>query len=493
MRLYKMLGSVPLLSVIAGCVVGPTYQVPTPATSSQAVLPQFQASLPKPAAAASGVSDLTRWWSQFDDPLVSELVATAQASNPSVAQALARIAQARATAVSSGSALYPALAANASSVRSRSLSGGTGDTAFISTSSSATFDASWELDLFGGKRKAADAANARVFARNADWYGARVSLAAEVGSTLVNYRACVAITAMLEQDLKSREQTSQLTALKVKAGFTAPADGALINGSTADARQKLIVQRADCDLDIKALVALTDIPEPSLRTKLALNQHLPQPRDIAVESVPAQALSQRPDIAVAERELAAASAEINVAQADRYPNISLLGSIGVGGLRFNGQNAHTNTWSFGPSLNLPLFDAGRRKAQVDLAQARYDEVYAGYQLQVRTAAREIEEALVRLDAAARREDDAALAAREYESYFHANDDKFKAGSGSLFELEDARRTFLAAQQTQISVQREHVTAWIALYKALGGGWRNDKEQAAIPAATPATAPNTDRS
>jgi outer membrane protein TolC len=139
-----------------------------------------------------------------------------------------------------------------------------------------------------------------------------------------------------------------------------------------------------------------------------------------------------------------------------------------------------------------LFDAGRRKAEVDLAQARYDEAYAGYQLQVRTAAREIEEALVRLDAAARREDDAALAAREYENYFRANDDKFKAGSGSLFELEDARRTFLAAQQTQISVQREHVTAWIALYKALGGGWRNDKEQAAIPV-TPATAPNTDRS
>jgi NodT family efflux transporter outer membrane factor (OMF) lipoprotein len=496
MRLYKMLGSVPLLSVIAGCVVGPTYQVPSPATSSQAVLPQFQASLPQPAAAspssASGVTDLTRWWSQFDDPLVSELIATAQANNPSLAQALARIAQARATAVSSGSALYPSLAANASSIRSRALSGSSGDVALITTSNNASFDASWELDLFGGKRKAADAANARVFARNADWYGARVSLAAEVGSTLVNYRACVAITAMLEQDLKSREQTSQLTVLKVKAGFTAPADGALINGSTADARQKLIVQRADCDLDIKALVALTDIPEPALRTKLALNQRLPQPRDIVVESVPAQALSQRPDIAVAERELAAASAEINVAQANRYPNISLLGSIGVAGLRFNGQSAHTNTWSFGPSLNLPLFDAGRRKAEVDLAQARYDEAYAGYKLQVRTAAREIEEALVRLDAAARREDDAALAAREYENYFRANDDKFKAGSGSLFELEDARRTFLAAQQTQISVQREHVTAWIALYKALGGGWRNDKEQAAIPA-TPATAPNTDRS
>ncbi|AEK63533.1 efflux transporter outer membrane subunit [Collimonas fungivorans] len=493
MRLFKMLGSVPLLSVIAGCVVGPTYQEPSPATSSQAVLPQFQASLPP--TAANGAANLTDWWSQFDDPLVSELVATAQASNPSLAQALARIAQARAAAGSAGSALFPSVAADASSMRSKSLTGttGLGSASIITTNSTAAFDASWELDLFGGKRKTAEAANARVFARNADWYGAKVSLAAEVGSTLVNYRACVAIAAMLAQDLKSREQTAQLTALKVKAGFTAPADGALINGSTADARQKLVVQRTECDLDVKALVALTDIAEPALRTKLAVNERLPTPRGFVVESVPAQALSQRPDIAVAERELAAASAEINVAQANRYPSLSLLGSIGIGGFRFDGSSSRSDTWSFGPSLKLPLFDAGLLRAQVDLARGRYDEAYAGYQLQVRTAAREIEEALVRLDAAARREDDAALAAKEYESYFRANDDKFKAGSGSLFELEDARRTFLSAQQTQISVQREHVTAWIALYKALGGGWRNGKEQAAVTPATPARAPDTDRS
>ncbi|AMO97116.1 efflux transporter, outer membrane factor (OMF) lipo, NodT family protein [Collimonas fungivorans] len=495
MRLFKMLGSVPLLSVIAGCVVGPTYQEPTPATSSQAVLPQFQASLPPTAANGNAAANLTDWWSQFDDPLVSELVATAQASNPSLAQALARIAQARAAAGSAGSALFPSVAADASSTRSKSLSGttGLGSASIITTNSTAAFDASWELDLFGGKRKTAEAANARVFARNADWYGAKVSLAAEVGSTLVNYRACVATAAMLAQDLKSREQTAQLTALKVKAGFTAPADGALINGSTADARQKLVVQRTECDLDIKALVALTDIPEPALRTKLAVNERLPTPRGFVVESVPAQALSQRPDIAVAERELAAASAEINVAQANRYPSLSLLGSIGIGGFRFDGSSSRSDTWSFGPSLKLPLFDAGLLRAQVDLARGRYDEAYAGYQLQVRSAAREIEEALVRLDAAARREDDAALAAKEYESYFRANDDKFKAGSGSLFELEDARRTFLSAQQTQISVQREHVTAWIALYKALGGGWRNGKEQAAVPPATPAGTPGTDRS
>src|SRR5471032_1434304 len=145
MRLLQILGSVPLLSAIAGCVVGPTYQVPTPAVSSKAVLPEFQTKLPTPAA-DGGTTDLTRWWSQFDDPLVGELVAAVEAGNPTLAQALARIAQARANAASSGSALYPSLAANASSIRSRSFSG---ETAYVATSNSATFDASWELDLFG--------------------------------------------------------------------------------------------------------------------------------------------------------------------------------------------------------------------------------------------------------------------------------------------------------------------------------------------------------
>lgn len=472
MRFLKILGSVPLLSVIAGCVVGPAYQEPSPAASSKAVLPQFQASLPTQSAIDGGMTDLTRWWSQFDDPLMGELVTVAQTTNPTVAQALARIAQARAVAKSTGSARYPSLDANANSTRSKSLSS---NVSVVSTASNATFDAAWEIDLFGGKQKSADAANARLSARTADWHGARIALAAEVGNTLVNYRACIATAAMLAQDLTSREQTAQLTALKIKAGFTAPADGALINASTADARQKLIVQRADCDLDVKALVALTDIAEPDLRAKLAASTRLPQPSGIVVDAIPAQALLQRPDIAVAERELAAASADVNVAQADRYPRISLLGSIGVAGLRLDGQSVRSNTWSFGPSINLPVFDAGRRKAEVNLAQARYDEAYAGYQLRVRNAVRGIEEALVRLDAAARREADAASAARDYENYYRANDDKFKAGNGSLFELEDARRTFLAAQQTVIGVQREHVTAWIALYKALGGGWRKETE------------------
>ncbi len=462
MRLYQMMVSIPLLTVIAGCVVGPTYQVPSPTSASQAVLPQFQANLP---TTAKGTSDLVNWWAQFDDPLMAELVDTALTNNPTVAQALARVAQARAQASANG--LYPKLNADASSSRSNNISIGQ---SIPSTYSTATFDATWELDLFGGIRKGNEAADDRYLARQADWHGSRVTLAAEVGTDLVNYRACVATAAVLAENVSSSQQTTQLTELKVKAGFTAPADGSLSNATTADAKQRLTQQLAECDLDIKALVELTDIAEPTLRSKLAANQRLPQPRDFTVTAIPAKALSQRPDIAAAERDLAASSANINVAEAKRYPSISLLGSIGVLGLHLDGTTQRSNAWSFGPTFTLPIMDGGQRKADVALAQATYDEAYAKYQAQVRGAVREIEGALVQLDANTRRENDAADSARDYERYFHANDDKFKAGSGSLLDLEEARRTSLIAQQTLIGIQRDRINAWIALYKALGGGW-----------------------
>ncbi|MET0267058.1 MAG: efflux transporter outer membrane subunit, partial [Duganella sp.] len=353
-------------------------------------------------------------------------------------------------------------------------------------------DASWEIDLFGARAKAAEAAGARWQAREADWHVTRVSLAAEVAATLVDYRACRVSADILVQDLQSREAVARLTAEALKTGYMPRAEGFLSDASAASARERLIAQRAECDLDVKALVALTGLSEADLRTRLDAppvaataatanaTPGLPRPAALVVESVPAQVLAQRPDIAAAERELAAAAAEINVAEAQRYPSLSLRGSIGVGRLSSGGVSGSADTWSFGPaSLSLPLFDGGRRRAAVAEAQGRYDEQAGVYRQRVRDAVREIEEALVRLDAAARRETDADIAAREYQRYFQAGDEKFRAGASNMLDLEEARRNSLSARLTQVGVQRERVQAWIALYKALGGGWQ--------PATLPATA------
>jgi NodT family efflux transporter outer membrane factor (OMF) lipoprotein len=297
-----------------------------------------------------------------------------------------------------------------------------------------------------------------------------VSLAAEVGGTYVAYRACNRLAQVLTDDTASREQTAKIIGLRTTAGFDAPADARLAQSSAADARQRLIAQRAECDLNIKALVSLTGVTEPQIREQLGRGENMPEPARFGVLSVPARLIAQRPDVAATERELAAASEEIGVAQANRLPRISLLGSIGIAGVRLGGNTSDQSTWSFGPSISLPLFDAGRRKAGVDAAQARYEEAQAGYVQRVRLAVREVEEALVRLDSATRRQADAQAASADYEAFFAATESRFKAGAASVLDLEDARRTQLAARQAFVGVQRERLAAWIALYKALGGGW-----------------------
>ena len=187
--------------------------------------------------------------------------------------------------------------------------------------------------------------------------------------------------------------------------------------------------------------------------------------------MPADALAQRPDVFSAARDVAAASADVGSADAQRYPRLSLGGSIGASNFRSSGVSASLSTWSIGPlALSVPLFDGGRRAADVQAAQARYDEAAALYRAKVRQAVREVEEALVSLQSTAAREGDAQTAVAGYRAAFTGTEARFQSGLASLVELEDARRSQLAAQTTQISLQRERLSAWVALYRAMGGGW-----------------------
>jgi outer membrane protein TolC len=187
--------------------------------------------------------------------------------------------------------------------------------------------------------------------------------------------------------------------------------------------------------------------------------------------VPAQLLAQRPDVQRAEREVAAASDDVGSAQAQRYPRLSLAGSIAAGAVRSGGVTTDLQTWSIGPlALSLPLFDGGRRTANVEAANARYAEAVAQYAARVRQGVREVEEALVTLDSARRRGDDARVAADGYRASLAATDARYRSGLASLVELEESRRTALAAQTALVGLERERLTAWVALYRALGGGW-----------------------
>jgi NodT family efflux transporter outer membrane factor (OMF) lipoprotein len=198
---------------------------------------------------------------------------------------------------------------------------------------------------------------------------------------------------------------------------------------------------------------------------------LPVPAQFTVTSLPVGLISQRPDLGAAERALAAASADIGSAEASRYPRLSLTGSISYGFVRLSGKSNEASSWAFGPALSVPLFDAGKRKAAVSSAEARYDEALANYRQAVRTAVKEVEQALVSLDSAARREADARAAAENSQRYYNAVEANWRSGGAGLLTLEEARRTAIAAEQALIALQRDRVLNWVSLYKALGGDWR----------------------
>jgi NodT family efflux transporter outer membrane factor (OMF) lipoprotein len=474
-----------------------------PAAVEAPVPAQWHAPLPHGGSLAS----LADWWRQLDDPLLVELIAAAEAASPNVASAAARVAEARSTRIAAGAALLPSLDGTLSASRgvsgsslgagasgaSSGASGGSGSAALApATTLQAGLQSQWEIDLFGRLRADRDAARSRQESADAKWHEARVAVAAETANAYFAERACQQQLRVSESDARSRGETARLTDLSARAGFTAPADAALARASASDASGRLTQQRALCAVQRKALVALSGIDETTLEQKLAASpaqRSLPAVGSIA--SVPAQALSQRPDVYSAELGVAAASAEVGSAEAARYPRLSLSGSIGRMQVRTSGFRESLDTWTVGPvSLTVPLFDGGTRAANAEAAKARYTEAVSLYRANVRQAVREVEEALVNLDSTNARATDADAAVQNYQASFDATQARYQSGLASLFELEDSRRTLFAAQTARVSLQRERAEAWVALYRSMGGGWARPESPSMTsnPAAKVATSP-----
>ena len=458
------------LATLSGCASLAAGDSAAPAPVATPAPAAWQTPLPHQGE----LTDLTRWWAQFDDPLLARLIDSAQSVSGSVSSAGSRIAQSRATRVAAGAALGPSLSADASAVRGSNSSGGPSP----ASSLAAGLNAAWELDLFGGNAAARNAAQARLEGAQMQWHEARVSVAAEVAAQYTSLRACEAQLAQVRLDSASRAETARLTSLSAKAGFQPPANAALSRASAAQGNSQATQQAAQCDSLVKGLVALTGSDEPSLRSALAARSGvIAQPAAIGVPAVPAALLRQRPDLGNAERELLAASFDTTQAQAARLPRVSLNGSIGAARVSAGGLNNSDSTWSLGPiSVSLPLFDGGTRRANVVAARARHADATVQYNARLRGAVREVEDALLALQSTAARSVDAQAAAEGFAFSLRATDARFKGGLASLFELEDARRSAVLAQTTLIDLQRERVAAWIALYRALGGGWSDADSQ-----------------
>ncbi|HUG26462.1 efflux transporter outer membrane subunit [Piscinibacter sp.] len=464
--LRRAFGHALVVVALTGCAaVGPNYREPRAITPAQ-----WSAPMPHDGSTRK----LGDWWQQFNDSVLTRLQQVAESDSPTLAAAWGNIELARATLASARAGATPTVSAGASVSRARQQGV---QTATVGTTRSASADASWELDLFGKVRRNVESADAQLQVRRNDWHDARVSLAAEVATNYVDYRTCGLLVDAYEQELVSIRQTTAATESLARAGLSPSTDAALARATQASTTSSLLEQRSQCELLVKSLTNLTGLQEPELRQLLeGGSKSIPEAAALAIENVPADVLRQRPDVASYERDLAAASAAIGLAQADLYPSIKLGGSIGISA---TGGNS-LSSWSFGPSLSIPLFDGGSRKAAVDSARASYEIAYAQWRNAVRSAVSEVEKALVQLDKADKRATQAERAAAEYRRYLNGAEAERRAGTISLLTFEESRRLALSAQIELIGQQRDRVTYWIGLYKALGGGW-NSQSPIAPPA------------
>ena len=464
--------------LLSGCwsgglltTVGPDYQTPPLSAAINWQTPQPVADN-LPVAHQGDENQLKQWWQGFNDPVLSQFLAAAQQVSASVADAKARIEQSRANLIGAEGSLLPSIDFSAAANRSSASFGGT---PFVWNKFPVGLQSSWEIDLFGGLARQEEAARSQLESRNAAWHDARVAVAVEVANAYLDYRYCEVQLQIAQADSTSRSESARLSEIAGRAGFRAPSDVALASASAAEGNRFFLQQQMQCERAIKGLVAMTGLAETEVRTSLSKFPEriakLPSPPAFRIDSVPAKVLLQRPDLAAAERDVAEASATIGVEQAKRFPKLSLSGNITPTLQNINGAAFFlAQTWAIGPTLSLPLFDAGKRAADVEVAKAQYQAAESKFRSKVRTAVKEVEDALVRLESTAKRLPEAQKAMSGYRSHFQAVQKLYQVGLGNLLDVETARRNVLSAQMAEKELEKERVSAWIALYRAAGGNW-----------------------
>jgi RND family efflux transporter MFP subunit len=396
------LSSLALAALLAGCAGAVKLPDTEQVQSDQALqaVSSWQVSVPHSGSSAQ----LMQWWAQSGDAVLIELMAAAQKESATLAGAQTRIAQARAGVVQADQAISPQLSVGVQGSRAVQA-----PKAPPASSLSAGFQAAWELDLWGGNKAALSAAQLRQSGAELGWHEARIAVAAETASAYFAYRYCENLLGVLKLDTASREETARLAELSAKAGFTAPATAQLARASSVDAASQLTATQAQCDAQVKAMVALSGIAELVLKQKLEQNRAVAGELIArgalfsianAVGSVPAQMLAQRPDVAAAQAAVASAALDARSADARRYPTLALNGSVGVGAVRQLGVSTEGLTWSLGPvALNLPLTNQSATRSNTEAAVAAYNEAVLSLRAKARQAVSEVESSLIQLNAA----------------------------------------------------------------------------------------------
>jgi NodT family efflux transporter outer membrane factor (OMF) lipoprotein len=441
-----------------GCAVGPAYQRPTVATPAA----YKEAGDWVPAAPADALARGT-WWTLFDDPVLNDLAARVQIDNQNVAAATAAYAQARALVAEQRAALFPVVTLDGGATRSGGGGRGTAGNYQIG------LGGSWEPDVFGRLRRASTAAQAGAQASAADLASATLAAQGELAANYISLRQTDAQRALLQRTIEGYRRTVQINQNRYNVGIIAKTDVLQAQTQLTNAMAEdvgLARQRAQFEHAIAVLVG-----RPSAEFSLAAVTWSPAVPDVPVD-VPSTLLQRRPDIAAAERRMAAANEQIGIAQSAFYPNLRLSASYGYGASKLGDLfQASSNVWSLGLSLAQTLFDAGQTRARVTGARAAYDEAVARYRQTVLTAFQDVEDQLAATHVLAQQEALRREASASADLVEQQVMNRYNAGQVGFTEVFTAQATALSARRALVQAQADRKTAAVALIQALGGGWR----------------------
>jgi NodT family efflux transporter outer membrane factor (OMF) lipoprotein len=480
---------------LAGCEVGPNYHRPQEKVQ--------QATWVSPPTTQASVTvqepiQVEQWWTTFNDPTLNTLIKRAALQNLDIQSAAERIRQARATVGVATAGFFPTVNSAGSYSRSFSAAGGstvvvtnsgvgTGTTTGGTSTTTSTkrvgpkpqdffqagFDASWELDVFGGVRRSIEAANYTLEATEEDRRDVMITVMGEVATDYIALRGFQQEIAIAQENLSTQVSNADIARKKQQLGTTTQLDIANADAEVFTTRSQIATFVSSEQQEIYALGVLLGQEPTTLLDELSPVGKIPIAPPVVPVGLPSELLRRRPDIRRAERQLAAATAEVGVAVAQLFPQFSLTGSLTLQGNRFEAlSNWGNRFWSFGPSVTWPVFDAGRIWSNIEIEKSLRSQAYLTYRSTVLAALQDVETQLTAYaqeqqrraalaDAVAANQKAVEIATKRYQ----------QGGLTDFLNVLVAEQSLFATQDALVQSNRNVGTDLVALYKALGGGWQ----------------------
>ena len=462
------------LLLMSACTVGPDYKPPV-----MPVPQQWSEAGTNPHAAARP----EQWWQSFNDPILNRLIIDAIAANLDVKQALLRVKDARAQRWATIAAGLPGITgqnnvsrrynntSSPSAGSTPSAGGGFGIGNQLINMFQLGLGVQWELDFFGGVRRAIEAADATLDSELENSRNALLILLGDVASHYIELRANQQLIAIARDNLYSQQETVKLTQIRQQAGFASMLEVAQAQSQAATTEALMPVYETLVKQSIHALGVLLGREPSALALRLAEPNAIPAVSAIAIPDLPSELLLRRPDIRHAERQLAAANANIGVATAELYPKVNLSAFLGLQNTTIADFTPLGKSWSAASSLTLPVFNWGRINANIDSKKAQFELAFLSYQSTVLTAFKEVEDALSAYRLEQQRHQSLAQAVAASGLAVQLADERYHKGLTMFLDVLQTQQTLYQTQRDLVDSDVKLSSDLVVLYKALGGGWQ----------------------